>query len=76
MRLALDRESSSPLYQQIENYFRAGILSGSLAVETRLPASRQLARDLGVNRMTVESAYAHLEADGLVFLDWAVAPMF
>jgi GntR family transcriptional regulator/MocR family aminotransferase len=67
MRLALDRENSSPLYQQIENYFRAGILSGSLAAETRLPASRQLARDLGVNRMTVESAYARLEADGLVF---------
>jgi len=67
MRLALDREGSSPLYQQIENYFRAGILSGSLAAETRLPATRQLARDLGVNRMTVESAYSHLEADGLVF---------
>ena len=46
---------------------RQGILSGSLAADTRLPASRQLARDLGVNRITVENAYSELEADGLVF---------
>jgi GntR family transcriptional regulator/MocR family aminotransferase len=45
---------------------RQGILSGSLAVDTRLPASRQLARDLGVNRITVENAYAELEAEGLI----------
>jgi GntR family transcriptional regulator/MocR family aminotransferase len=32
-----------------------------------LPASRQLAQDLGVNRITVENAYAELEAEGLVF---------
>jgi len=46
---------------------RQGILTGSLAPETRLPACRQLARDLGVNRITVENAYSELEADGLVF---------
>lgn len=67
MRLPLDRNSRTPLYEQIENYLRQGILGGSLAPETRLPASRQLARDLGVNRITVESAYAVLEADGLVY---------
>jgi GntR family transcriptional regulator/MocR family aminotransferase len=67
MRFALDRESGTPLYQQIEAYFRAGILSGSFLPEARLPASRQLARDLGVNRMTVETAYANLESDGLVY---------
>jgi GntR family transcriptional regulator/MocR family aminotransferase len=56
-----------PLYQQIKTYLQQGILSGSLAADTRLPASRQLAQDLGVNRITVENAYAELEADGLVF---------
>ena len=67
MRIPLDRQSKSPLYQQIKNHLSQGILSGSLAPDTRLPASRQLARDLGVNRITVETAYSELEADGLVF---------
>lgn len=67
MRIQLDRQSKVPLYRQIENYFRQAIMSGSLEPETRLPASRNLARDLGVNRITVETAYAELEADGLIF---------
>ena len=67
MRIPLDRQSSIPLYQQIETYIRQGILSGSLATDTRLPASRQLARDLGINRITVENAYAELETKGLVY---------
>lgn len=67
MRLPLDRTSPIPLYEQIEKHLRQSILNGSLSPETRLPASRQLARDLGVNRITVENAYAALEADGLVY---------
>jgi len=66
MRIPLDRQSATPLYQQIKTYLRQGILSGSLAPDTRLPASRQLAQDLGVNRITVENAYAELEAEGLI----------
>jgi len=67
MRIPLDRQSDIPLYQQIKTHLQQGILSGSLAADTRLPASRQLARDLGVNRITVETAYSELEADGLIY---------
>lgn len=67
MRIPLDRQSEIPLYRQIKAYLQQGILSGSLAADTRLPASRQLAQDLGVNRITVENAYAELESEGLVF---------
>jgi len=67
MRIPLDRKSEIPLYHQIEAYLRQGILSGNLPVDTRLPACRQLARELGVTRTTVENAYSELEADGLVF---------
>jgi GntR family transcriptional regulator/MocR family aminotransferase len=67
MRIPIDRQSTIPLYQQIETYLRQGILTGSLAADTRLPASRQLAKDLGLNRITIENAYAELEAAGLVF---------
>src|SRR5689334_16631927 len=67
MRIPLDRQTDTPLYQQIESYLRQAILSGNLSANTRLPACRQLAHDLGVNRSTVENAYSALEADGLVF---------
>src|SRR5215216_303304 len=67
MRIPLDRQSETPLYKQIKIYLQQGILSGSLVADTRLPASRQLAQDLGVNRITVENAYAELESEGLVF---------
>jgi GntR family transcriptional regulator/MocR family aminotransferase len=66
MRIPLDRQRATPLYRQIERFLRQGILSGSLEPGTRLPSIRRLARDLGVNRITVENAYAELEADGLV----------
>ncbi|MEJ5201512.1 MAG: GntR family transcriptional regulator, partial [Anaerolineales bacterium] len=67
MRIPLDRDSSIPLYKQIEDFLKENILSGILPPDTRLPSSRQLARDLGVNRITVETAYDELEADGLVY---------
>ncbi|MFZ5822348.1 MAG: PLP-dependent aminotransferase family protein [Chloroflexota bacterium] len=67
MRIPLDRHSQTPLYQQIRAHLRQGILAGSLPPGARLPASRTLARDLGVNRITVETAYSDLEAEGLVF---------
>ena len=67
MRIPLNKKSDVPLYHQIESYLRQGILSGSLPTDMRLPACRQLAKDLGVNRTTVENAYAKLEADGLVY---------
>lgn len=67
MRIPIDRESEIPLYRQIEAYLQQGIRAGSLAPETRLPSSRQLAQSLGVNRITVEAAYKELEAEGLIF---------
>src|SRR5690606_39382035 len=42
------------------------LFRSKLPAGTRLPASRQLARDLGVSRVTVETAYADLEAEGLI----------
>ena len=66
MRLPIDRQRPVALYQQIEEHLRRSIASGTLAPGARLPATRALARDLGVNRLTVETAYAELEADGLV----------
>ncbi|NCD26701.1 MAG: GntR family transcriptional regulator, partial [Deltaproteobacteria bacterium] len=66
MRIALEIPSAVPLYRQISAHFRASILAGNLRPGTRLPAVRVLAGNLGVNRATVESAYAELVAEGLV----------
>lgn len=67
MRILIDRDSQTPVFRQIEAYLRQNIESGGFAPDSRLPSTRQLAHDLGVNRITVENAYAELEADGLVW---------
>ena len=66
MVFSLRRESDVPRYLQIVQELRQEIGSGILPAGTRLPSSRQLARDLGVSRITVANAYAELEADGLI----------
>lgn len=66
MRIPIEKESGVPLYQQIGSHLRQAIMAGRLPAGTRLPAARRLAADLGVSRITVETAYADLEADGLV----------
>lgn len=66
VRIPLDRSSSLPLYQQIAGFLREQIRAGSLAPETRLPATRELARLLGTSRVTVANAYADLESEGLL----------
>ena len=66
MRIPIDHQSSTPLYQQIEAYLRQNILAGNLSPSTRLPSTRQLAQDAGVSRITVKNAYEILESDGLI----------
>ncbi len=66
MQLVLDRQEPTPLHRQIATQIRGLIDSGDLAVGTRLPATRGLARKLGVNRATVCTAYDNLVASGYV----------
>ena len=64
MNTALDPELPRPLYLQIYDSLRQGILTGDLAPGSRLGASRNLAVDLGVSRNTVVLAFEHLAAEG------------
>src|SRR5690606_29789065 len=66
MRIPLDREREVPLYVQIREFLRESIMSGKLPAGARRPASRQLARELGVSRVTVKTCYADLEAEALI----------
>ena len=64
--LELDRASKKPLYQQLQALIRRQIEDGGLAESTKLPASRDLAAELGINRNTVTNAYEELTKTGHV----------
>ncbi len=64
---SLDERGGLPLYEYLYRCIRADILSGAIAAEERLPSKRALAEHLGVSVITVESAYAQLEAEGYVY---------
>ncbi|PYN93266.1 MAG: PLP-dependent aminotransferase family protein [Candidatus Rokuibacteriota bacterium] len=65
MNLALDRDKPVPLAHQIRAHLERLIRERRLAAGAKLPATRELARDLGVNRATVALAYEELVAAGL-----------
>jgi 2-aminoadipate transaminase len=66
MIFELNRDCHIPLYAQITAHIRGMIADGVLKIGDRLPANRELAKMLGVNRTTVNTAYAELYADGLI----------
>ena len=62
---SLDR-GGAPLYEQLYRALKADILSGVLPGGGKLPSGRALSEHLGVSRVTVETAYAQLLAEGYV----------
>ncbi len=64
--VALDPASPRPLYQQLYDGLRDGILTGRLSPGTRLPSSRMLAAGLQIGRNTVMLAFEQLHAEGYV----------
>lgn len=64
--IAVDRASPRPIGTQLYVRLRDLILSGAVANGTRLPATRTLAREIGVSRTTVIEAFDRLVADGIV----------
>jgi DNA-binding FadR family transcriptional regulator len=54
------------LYRQIAEQLRAHITGGGFPAGTRLPAERDLARELGVSRPSVREALIALEVEGWV----------
>ena len=81
--LHLQPESHVPLYIQLRDQLRALVHAGDLRTGDRIPASRELAVQLGVHRTTVANAYAELESEGLIrghvgrgtFIQEAAAPL-
>ena len=65
MNIPLDRDKPVPLARQIQGHLERLIADGLLAPGVKLPATRELAQSLRVNRATVALAYEELVAAGL-----------
>jgi GntR family transcriptional regulator/MocR family aminotransferase len=64
--IALDRDAETPIYTQIKHAIIRQIADGLLAPGDRLPATRDLAAELGVARISVVAAYDELKAEGVI----------
>lgn len=64
--LAHPAHAAMPLHARIQRAIRQLILDGAIGPGKPLPATRGLARSLGVSRDTVEAAYAQLHAEGFI----------
>ncbi len=64
--ISIDQSSDAPAYRQIADALTLAIENGSLQRGQRLPATRELAGYLGMNRATISAAYALLEQSGLI----------
>jgi DNA-binding transcriptional MocR family regulator len=59
-----DWRGSGSAYEALAERIRLLIVDGRIAVDTRLPAERDLAERLGLSRTTVTAAYRHLREQG------------
>ena len=59
-------DDPSSLREQLVRFFRKGVADGTLQGGIRLPASRVLAQELGLSRITVSSVYEQLVAEGFL----------
>ena len=66
VHIPIDRSKPIPLARQIQGHLERLIQERMLTPGVKLPATRELARDLGVNRATVALAYDELVAAGRV----------
>lgn len=69
MILELNMASDVPIYVQMRNQIVLGISRGELKIGEALPTVRELARDVGVNAMTVNKVYAILKEEGFIEID-------
>lgn len=56
-----------PIYSQLVEQIKIGIVSGMFPPRERLPSVRDLATEAGVNPNTMQRAMTELERDGLVY---------
>ena len=68
MLLSVEVDAAVPFYQQLRDRIVEAIASRELRSGGSLPATRQLAADLGIHLHTVNKAYDLLRQEGLIRL--------
>lgn len=66
-RPTVEIDSPIPLYRQIKDTLRAGILNGEYAPHSRMPSESELQAMFAVSRITIRQALGDLEKEGLIF---------
>jgi GntR family transcriptional regulator/MocR family aminotransferase len=64
--ISIERGTGAPIYQQLRKALEYAIGTGALNPRLALPSSRELARELGISRNTVNTAYQELVAEGFI----------
>lgn len=65
--ISIDITGRTPIYEQIYRAVCSDIACGLLKENDRIPPSRTLAQQLGLNPNTVAKAYQILERDGIIY---------
>ena len=60
-------DSPIPLYQQIKETLRGGILDGTYPPHSRMPSESELQEMFEVSRITIRQALGDLQKEGLIF---------
>ena len=66
MEIVVSNKASRPLYEQIASQIKAAIMSGELKAGEAIPSVRSLAKSLHISILTVQKAYATLQAAGII----------
>lgn len=67
---SLDEQSPTPLYLQLQRLIQQSVRAGRLGPDEALPSERDLARQLGISRVTVRKALAGLVEKGILVQRW------
>ncbi|HIX16329.1 MAG TPA: GntR family transcriptional regulator [Candidatus Hungatella pullicola] len=60
-------ENNRPIYSQILEQIRLGIISGEFSAGSRLPSVRELAAEASVNPNTMQKALSELEQSKIIY---------
>lgn len=59
--------NDAPIYSQLMEQIKVGIVTGEFTPGSKLPSVRDIAMEAGVNPNTMQRAMAELEREGLVY---------
>ena len=66
VNIIISNSSDKPLYRQLCDQIKAGILDGQIQAGESLPSIRALAAELSISVITTKRAYDELENEGLI----------